>query len=210
MPLPDDFRVAGFRPFFGGMAEGCVPAPGIGTDNFYAAFGQIQRSFRAQTDTLIGEVVSSIDRTRLDEDDVQRRQRIVNACQLSRNLVSSNHVAMRHCAKIQFHARAQKPVQRCFIYTGGRACTAVGGRMVMPGRVHMGAVMCGQFKHLYGPTFAIRQVILFQAREEHSDLFPARLVGNIFDLRSHHLGIRDDIVGDRDGKVDEACHSSKH
>lgn len=77
----------------------------------------------------------------------------------------------------------------------------------MPGGIHVGAVMRGQFQHLDRPAFTIGQIGLFQPRKEHGDLLPGAFMRHILDFRAHHLRVGNDIIGDRDGKVDKARHT---
>src|SRR3989344_5551801 len=94
-------------------------------------------------------------------------------------------------------------------FTPGRKNRSSGASSMLGAGVAPLSVVEWQCQALDRPAFAIGQVVLRQSREEHRDLLPRVFVGHVGDLRAHHRGVGDDIVGDRDRKVDELGHATQ-
>src|SRR5205085_1410738 len=60
-----------------------------------------------------------------------------------------------------------------------------------------------QLHELHGPAFPIGQIALLQAREERLDLPVRVLVGEVLDLRLEGRRVREHVVLEVDGQVDE-------
>jgi hypothetical protein len=70
---------------------------------------------------------------------------------------ADDDVAVGHVAEVELHARAEAPFQRHLV-DGDRAFAAVHRRMVVIGRVEMGAVVGGDLQALHRPAFAAGQI----------------------------------------------------
>ncbi len=90
---------------------------------------------------------------------------MADALELRLDLGGLDHVAVRQMAEVELHARLQAPFQRNLV-DGKRPFPAVHGRVVVPRRVNVGAVVGGDLEHLDRPTLAIRQIGRLEAREE--------------------------------------------
>src|SRR5215471_10985449 len=117
MSLPNDARVLGFGKALCHIFEGCIPTPRIDARQPDSTFQQIQSRFSPHSDAYIDIVRESVARSRtgVDEDDIERLQRVVNALQLSLNVPGRHHVAVRKMTKVQFHASLEAPFKRYLI-----------------------------------------------------------------------------------------------
>src|SRR3546814_2890801 len=79
-------------------------------------------------------------------------------------------MTVRAVRKVEFHAGAKEEVERCFVDRRGGRGAVVGRRVIMPGRVHMRAVVGAERQHLDRPAFAVGQIFARQSREKHRDL----------------------------------------
>jgi hypothetical protein len=118
--------------------------------------------------------------------------------QLGLDLGAGHDMAVRSVRKIELHPWAKEEVERRLVYRRGGRRPAVGRRMIMPGRIHMRAIVRAQRQAFDRPSFAVGQIGLGQAGKERRDLLPRIFVGHIVDLRAHHRRVGNDIVGDRD------------
>lgn len=80
-------------------------------------------------------------------------------------LFSSNTMDMRQMAKIQLHAGSLEMIERGLVHARGSALAFVGGRVKIPRRVHMRAIVRAQFKHFDRPAFAIGQILFLKPQE---------------------------------------------
>ncbi|MNP35115.1 hypothetical protein D3C76_1284340 [compost metagenome] len=78
--------------------------------------------------------------------------------QLGLNLRCSYHMPIRQVTKIQFHASLQAPVQGQFIDTESWLA-AVGGRRIMPWRIHVSAAVRGKGQPLCRPGLFAGQLL---------------------------------------------------
>ena len=122
-------------------------------------------------------------RTGVDEDDIERLQRVVNALQLSLNVPGRHHVAVRKMTKVQFHASLEAPFKRYLIDSDG-TLAAVHRCVVMIGSVEVRSAMRSKFNGLVSPTLASRELINRQPRKETQDFRYVAPGILIFDLRA--------------------------
>ncbi|MNI60493.1 hypothetical protein D3C73_1157150 [compost metagenome] len=204
MPFPDDRGIAVGGKTFAGVLERCVPAPGVGADHPHPTFQQIHRGFTADADAgiQITRLAEQRAGTGVDQHDIQWLQRVANACQLNFDLVGCHHMTIGHVSKIQFHPRLQAPIKRQLIDAKGRL-TAIGGRGVMPGRVHVRAAVGGDVQSFGGPGFIARHLFELQAGEHRCHFRPALLVIHVIDLRQQRWRIGVGVVVEGDREVDE-------
>ncbi|MNH34543.1 hypothetical protein D3C79_951450 [compost metagenome] len=102
--------------------------------------------------------------------------------QLSLYLSRRHHVAIGQVAKVQFHAGLQAPVQWQLIYAVG-GLASVGGRGVVPGRIHVCAAVGGDLQTLRRSGLAVRQLVPAKAREHRLHFRPVLLMVLVVDFR---------------------------
>ena len=95
---------------------------------------------------------------------------MADTLQLGLDVAGGRNIAVRQMPEVELHPWLEAPFQRHLIDGDRRAATgnqrAVHGRMVMIGRVQMGAVMGGQADAFHRPAFAIGQISFFQPGEK--------------------------------------------
>ncbi|MNM86395.1 hypothetical protein D3C81_985460 [compost metagenome] len=205
MPFPNNRGIAVGCKTFTGVFERCVPTPGIGAYDPHPALKQIQSGFTANSDA--GIEVTRLTKYRpgtgIDQHDIQRLQLMANSRQLGFDLVGGHHMTVRHVPKVQLHPRLQAPIQRQLIDAKGRL-TAIGGRGVMPGCIHVRAAVGGDVQSFGGPGFVARHLFELQAGEHRCHFRPALLVIHVIDLRQQRWRIGVGVVVEGDREVDEA------
>ena len=143
MPFPDDRGVFVLRPFLGGVAERCIPAPRICANNFNPALCEPERCFCSQAHALISEIICAVNRARLDQHNVERLKLVLNLRKPLLQLSGANDSAMRQMREVELNARAEKPVERGLVNAGGWACSCIRSRVIMPRCIHMRAIVRG-------------------------------------------------------------------
>src|ERR1700722_19560906 len=144
----------------------------------------------------------------VDEDDVERLQRIADALELFVDIGGGCDIPVGKMPEVELYAGLEAPLERHFVDRSG-ALPFVHRRMVVPGRVEMSAVVSRERHAFNPPSLPVRQVLLSEARKERQDLRQTLLVINVRDLGAEPGRIRRDIVLQRRGNVDEASsHAS--
>ena len=146
----------------------------------------------------------ALSRSGVHHNDIKRLKIMVDPRQFSVNLGGRYDMPVRQMPEIELDARAIAPFQRHLV-DGDRPLAFVHGGMVVIGRIDMGAVMGGDVQPLDRPALAARQILLFQARKEHHDLFGGLLVIHVLDLGQHDRRVRGDACFQRDGEVNVAA-----
>jgi len=96
----------------------------------------------------------------VDEDDVERLQRIADALELFVDVGGGCDIAVGKMAEVEFHPRLEAPLERHFVDRPG-ALPFVHRRMVVPGRVEMSAVVSRERHAFDRPSLPGRQVLRF-------------------------------------------------
>ena len=84
---------------------------------------------------------------------------MANALELLVDVGGGRDIAVRKMAEVEFHARLKAPFERHFV-DRPRALALIHCRMVMPGRVEMGAVVSCELHAFDRPSLPVRQVLL--------------------------------------------------
>ena len=129
---------------------------------------------------------------------------MTDAVELRLHVVGRHQIAVVEVTKIELHAGLIAPFQRNLV-DGDGAFPFVHRRMVMPGRIHVGAVMGAQLHPLDRPAHTVGKLIGLQAGKQAADLLGRLLVLVISDFLQHEVGIRLDPVFQRHGNVDETA-----
>jgi hypothetical protein len=96
------------------------------------------------------------------------------------------------------------PIERDFVDRPG-AFPFVHCRMVMPGRVEMGAIVGRELYAFDRPSLPLRQVFLLETPKERQDLRQTLLVIDILDLGAEPRRIGRDVVLQRRGNVKQSA-----
>jgi len=89
--------------------------------------------------------------------DVERLELVVDAGQLGLDIGLGDQIAVVEMPEVELHPGSHEPVQRHLVDPGHRVAILV-DRVIMLGRIHMGAVMGGQRDGLIGRIEAAGQV----------------------------------------------------
>src|SRR3569832_616835 len=129
---------AGFGKSLCGVNERRVPAPGVDTDDTDASLGQIERGLTAHADA--GRHVSvgaeHLARPGVDQDDVERLERVPDAPEFGFDLGGGDYMAVRQLAEIELDAGPEEPVERRFVDGHHRLALLV-DRVEVLRRVHV-------------------------------------------------------------------------
>src|SRR3984885_16018022 len=98
-----------------------------------------------------------------------------DALEFSLDILSGHDIAVGKMPEVEFDAGLKTPFERHFL-DGPGALTAVHGRMIVIGRVEMGAVMGGELHRLHPPALTVRPILRFEARKESKHARQALLV----------------------------------
>ena len=104
--------------------------------------------------------------------------------------------------EVEFDAGLQAPFQRHLV-DGPGTLAAVHGRMEVPGRIEMRAVMGGELHLLDRPALPVRQILGLQSIEELQHARQALLVIDVLDGRMAARRIGGHIVLQGNGDVDQ-------
>src|SRR2546425_2714869 len=113
VPLPDQRGVAGLLEFRLRMNERRVPRPGVGARHAHAALEQVQRRLPAHARArrhVVGLAVGRA-RARVDDDDVERTQRVADALQLRLHVLRRHHVAVGPGTEVELHTGLEAPLE---------------------------------------------------------------------------------------------------
>src|SRR6476646_8622268 len=88
-----------------------------------------------------------------------------DAFQFSLDVLCRGDIAIREMAEVELDAGLQAPFERHFI-DGPGSLAPVHGRMEVPGRVQMGAVVSRQLHLLDGPALPVWKIFGLQSLEE--------------------------------------------
>ena len=92
----------------------------------------------------------------VDDNDVERLQRMADALELRVDIGGGRDIAVGKMTEVEFHAGLKAPFERDFVDRPG-AFAFVHRRMVMPGRVEMGAVVSCELHTFDRPSLPVRQ-----------------------------------------------------
>src|SRR2546428_2372518 len=204
VPLPDQRGVAGLLEFRLRMNERRVPGPGAVARHAHAALEQVQRRLPAHARArrhVVGLAVGRA-RARVDDDDVERTQRVADALQLRLHVLRRHHVAVGPGTEVELHTGLEAPLE-WHLVDRDRALTAVHRRREVVRRVEVGAVVGHEADPLDGPALGVRQLVFPQPREECGDVLRSVAVAEGLDLRAVAGRIGDHIVLDRHRQVDD-------
>jgi len=112
--FPDQTRITCLGIFLRGVDEWRVPAPAIGAGQPHAALEQIHGGLVTHAATGV-DVVGLAEfgaRAGVDDDDLQRRQRVADALELLFDVVGGHDVTIRQVSGVELHAGLKAPFQR--------------------------------------------------------------------------------------------------
>src|SRR5437588_1058453 len=215
VPFPDQRGVAGPLELCLRVHERRVPRPRVGAGHAYAALEQVQRRLAAHARARRDVVGPAVGRARagVDDDDLERPQRVADALQLGLDVLRGDDVAVAPRSEVELHARLKAPVERHLV-DGDRALTTVRRRGEVIGRVEVRAVVGHEADPLDRPTLGVGQLRFLQPREEGRDVLRGVAVAEVLDLRAvarrigHHVvldGHRQ--IDDRPGHAGSLCDS---
>ena len=128
---------------------------------------------------------------------------MADALELRVDVGRRRDVAVGKMAEVEFHPALKTPFERHLVDRPG-ALALVHGRMIVPGRVEMGAVVRRELHALDGPSLPVRQILLLEPGKERQDLRQTLLVVGIFDLGAKPRRVGWDVVLQRRGNVDQS------
>ena len=210
MTLPDNRGIALFRPPFCRVAERCIPAPCICANDHDTPFREVKGRLGSHAAPLINEAFCAVNGAGLNQDNIKRLQLMTDPCKLSFDFSCRDHMTVRTIGKVELDARFEEQVKRGLVNRRGRHCPAVGCRMKVPRRIHMGAIVRGQCQLLHGPTFSIGKVGSRQAREKGRNLLPGIFMGHIRDAWPHHIRVGNHVIRDWNREINKPCGHDQH
>ena len=193
-----------------GVHERRVPAPGVGAGQPHAALEQVHRRLVAHAAAGRDVVRAAVARAgaRVDDDDLERLERVADALELGLDVGRGDHVAVGEVAEVELHAGLEAPFERHLVDRDRGLLLAqrlVHRRMEVVRRVQVRAVVGRQLHHLHRPALAVGQVLLLQAGEERLDLREGVLVREVLDLRREGRRVAQHVVFEVDRQVDESA-----
>src|SRR4029450_1507558 len=208
MALPDQRSIARLGILFHCVDERCVPAPTIDSGHAHAALKQIKRRFTSHAaafGNIVGLAVGGAG-ARVYQHDLERRERMADALEFGLDVLCRCDIAIREVPEVEFHRGLEAPFERHLIDSDGPLPT-IHGRGEMPRRIEMRRAVGRQSDPFDSPTFAVRQIFLFQPRKEFQNIGCRRLMIEIVDLRPITGRIGRDVVFKWNRNVDSlACH----
>ena len=124
-------------------------------------------------------------------------------CELALEIGWLYHKAVIVIAKVQLNAALHEPFERYLVNCDG-PLAAVDGRVIVPGRVHVSAVVGAELDTLYRPTFAVGQIAWLETGKKGAYLLGGVLVSVLFDLRQHERRIRLNVGFETHRDIDES------
>ena len=147
--------------------KGGVPAPAVDAGHAHAALGEIVGPLAADAAAGMNVVVVAVAlaRPRVHQHDVHGLELVADALQLGFDVGGRGDVAIVKMAEVELDPRPEVPVQRHLV--DGRHPVALRiARVVVVGRVHVGAIVGGELDELDRPALAARQLLLLEAGEQ--------------------------------------------
>jgi hypothetical protein len=208
--LPDQAGIFGLGEFLRGMDERRVPAPAVDAGQPHAAFEQVHRRLVAHAAAGIDEIRPAIfgAGAGIDHDDFQRRKRVADALEFGIDILGGGDITVGQVPEVELDARLQAPFQRHLV-DGPCPLAAVHGRMIVVGRIEMGAVMGRELHRLHRPALSVRQIFGPEAFKESEHARQALLVIVVLNDRVDPRRIGRNVILQRHGNIDQlSCHGA--
>src|SRR6516162_4162358 len=204
--FPDELGVLGGSIPLGRVREGRIPGPGVGAGDLDAPGGQIERGLPAHAAAawhVVRRAVAS-PRRRVDEDDVERPQRMAETLQFGLDVGRSGNIPVGEMAEVELDAGLEAPLQGHLVDAQRRFAAVHGGGEVVR-RVEVRAVMGRDLDALDGPAFAVGKIAGRKARKEGAYHRGAFLVIDVGDPGLEAGRIGGNVALERYGNVDDAA-----
>ena len=205
VPLPEQPLVAAPRNRLLLVGERRVPAPGVDAADLHALAGEIERRRAPHADAAGEVVVLAVAHAGggVDQHDVAGTEVVTDPGKLRLDLGGGDHVPVGQVPEVELHPRPHAPLQRHLV-DGDGALAPVHRRVVMPGRIHVGADMGGDLAIFRGRPGPVRQVLRFEPRHRR-ELGGAEGVVAVGDLRQQRRRVRGDAHLERHGQIDDTA-----